>query len=83
MLMKGVHGYIQRYNGIGITDGANQVVVAAEAQGSGSENEQFPKMSDKPDETMRQLTGATEPLSDAIVEGDTGYFSENNLKAAE
>jgi hypothetical protein len=39
-------------------------------------------MSDKPDETMQRLTGNKEPLSGAIVEGDTGYFSEHNLQAA-
>jgi hypothetical protein len=50
-----------------------------EAQGSGSESGHFP---DKPDETMQRLTGNKEPLSNAIVEGDTGYFSEHNLKAA-
>jgi hypothetical protein len=74
--MKGAHGYVRGYNGIGIADGANQVIAAAEAQGGGSESGHFPDMPDKPDETMRQLTGAVEPLSDAIVEGDTGYFSD-------
>ncbi|MDR2792574.1 MAG: IS1182 family transposase, partial [Treponema sp.] len=36
--MKGAHGYVRGYSGIGIADGANQVLVAAEAQGSGSES---------------------------------------------
>jgi transposase len=56
-LIKGAHGYIQGYNGIGVADSANQVIVAAEAYGSGSENEQFPEMLDKLNETMRRLTG--------------------------
>jgi hypothetical protein len=81
VLMKGAHGYIRGYSGIGIADGAHQVLVVAEAQGSGSESGHFPDMPDKPDETMQRLTGNKEPLSDAIVEGDTGYFSEHNLRA--
>jgi hypothetical protein len=72
--LKGTHGYVRGYNGIGIADGANQVMVAAEAYGSGSESGHFP---DKPDETMQRLAGNKEPLFDAIVEGDTGYFSDS------
>jgi hypothetical protein len=44
--------------------------VAAEAFGSGNENETFPEMLV---ETMGTLSGEEEPLKGAIVEGDTGY----------
>jgi transposase len=81
--IKGAHGYIQGYNGIAVADSANQVIVAAEAYGSGSESEYFPEMLDNLKETMKGLSGEEEPLEDAIVEGDTGYFTEKNLKAAE
>jgi hypothetical protein len=40
-------------------------------------------MLDNLKETMKGMSGEEEPLKDAIVEGDTGYFSEKNLKAAE
>jgi transposase len=81
--IKGAHGYIQGYNGIAIADSAHQVVVAAEVFGSGSEGEHFPRMLDTLAETMSGLSGEEEPLADAILEGDTGYFSEKNLEAAE
>jgi hypothetical protein len=81
-MIKGPHGYIQGYNGIAVADSKNQVIVAAEAYGSGSENECFPEMLDQLNETMQELSGEDEPLKTAIVEGDTGYFSENNLREA-
>jgi transposase len=81
--IKGPHGYIQGYNGIAIADSTNQVIVAAEAFGSGSESEHFPRMLDKLNETMKELSGKKKPLKKAVVEGDTGYFSENNLQEAE
>jgi hypothetical protein len=39
--IKGAHGYIQGYNGIAVADSKSQVIVAAEACGSGSESEHF------------------------------------------
>jgi hypothetical protein len=32
---------------------------------------------------MGALSGEDEPLADAIVQGDTGYFTEHNLKEAQ
>jgi hypothetical protein len=80
--IKGPHGYIQGYNGIAIADSTNQVIVAAEAFGSGSEGEYFPLMLDKLNERMKEISGKEKPLKEAILEGDTGYFSENNLQEA-
>jgi hypothetical protein len=82
-MIKGAHGYIQGYNGIAVADSKSQVIVVAEAFGSGSESEHFPAMLDSLEETMEGLTGEERPLEDAIVEGDTGYFTERNLKEAE
>jgi transposase len=81
--IKGPHGYIQGYNGLAIADSKNQVIVAAGVYGSGSESEHFPEMLGQLEETMEELSGKEAPLSQAIVEGDTGYFSENNLREAE
>jgi hypothetical protein len=50
--------------------------VAAEAFGSGSESEHFPAMLESLNENMKTLTGNDRPLEEAIVEGDTGYFTE-------
>jgi hypothetical protein len=82
-LIKGAHGYIQGYNGIAVADSAKGVILTAEVYGSGSESEYFPEMLDSLTETMKGLTGEEAPLKKAIVEGDTGYFSENNLQEAE
>jgi hypothetical protein len=81
--MKGAHGYIQGYKGIAVADSKNQVIVAAEAFGSGNESEYFPGMLDKLKETMKDLSGKEEPLEESIVEGETGYFTEKNLREAE
>ncbi|MDR1469735.1 MAG: transposase [Spirochaetaceae bacterium] len=78
--IKGAHGYIQGYNGIAVADSKNQVTVAAETFGTGSEH--FPVMLESLNENMKTLTGNDRPLEEAIVEGDTGYFTEKNLKEA-
>jgi transposase len=81
--IKGPHGAIQGYNGIAGADSRSQVIVAAEAFGSGPEARAFPGMLDKLNENMKRLTGKEKPLEHALVEADTGYFSEENLQAAQ
>jgi hypothetical protein len=76
------HGYIQGYNGITIADSGNQVIVCAEAIGSGSESGCFPAMLDTLQENMKMVTGKDKPLKKALLEGDTGDFSEDNLQEA-
>ena len=80
--IKGPHGYIQGYNGIAIADSGSQVIVAAEAIGSGAESGCLPLMLDNLEANMRVVTGKKQPLETAIVLGDTGYFSEDNLQEA-
>jgi hypothetical protein len=80
--IKGAHGYIQGYNGIAVADSKNQVLVAAEAGGSGTESEHFPGMLESLSDNMKTVTGNDRPLEEAIIEGDTGYFTEKNLKEA-
>jgi hypothetical protein len=82
-VIKGSHGYIQGYNGSAVTDSANQVTVAAEAYGSGSENGHSPGMPGKLNGAMQEMSGEREPLKNAVMEGDTGFFSGNNLREAE
>jgi transposase len=80
--MKGAHGYLQGYNGIAVADSANQVIVAADAVGSGSEAGSFPLMLEKLEMAMQEVTGRKRPLRTALVTGDTGYYSEANLREA-
>jgi transposase len=79
--IKGPHGYIQGYNGIAIADSGNQVIVSAGVTGK-SESESFPEMLDSLEENMKMATGKKKPLRKALVEGDSGYFSEENLQEA-
>jgi len=78
--IKGPHGYIQGYNGIAIADSGNQVIVAAEAIGSGAESGCLPGMLDNLETNMRKVTKKKQPLEKSLVLGDTGYFSEENLQ---
>jgi len=81
-IIKGPHGYIQGYNGITIADSGNQVIVCAEAIGSGAENAAFPKMLENLEDNMKTITGKKKPLRKALIQGDTNYFTEDNLQAA-
>jgi len=80
--IKGPHGYIQGYNGIAIADAGSQVIVAAEAIGSGAESGCFPQMLDTLETNMHTVTKKDRPLKKSLVLGDTGYFSEENLQEA-
>jgi hypothetical protein len=81
--IKGPHGYIQGYNGIAASDSANQIIVAAQAVGSGPEAGEFPAILDEVNDAMKKLTGEEEPLKEKVIACDTGYFSEDNLQEAE
>ena len=81
--IKGPHGYIQGYNGITIADSGNQVIICSEAIGFGAENGCFPSMLDNLEKNMKIITEKKHPLENALLEGDTGYFTEANLQEAE
>jgi transposase len=80
--IQGPHGVIQGYNGIAVADSKNQVIIAAEAYGGVYEGEHFPEMLDQLETAMQGITKKKRPLRKAVVLGDTGYFSEDNLQAA-
>jgi hypothetical protein len=65
-----------------VTDSGSQIIVSAEVTGSGPESGSFPNMLEKLEENMKEVTGKDEPLKKALLEGDTGYFSEANLQEA-
>jgi hypothetical protein len=81
-LIKSPHGYIQGYNGITIADSGNQIIISAEAVGSGPESGCFPRMLDNFEEHMQTITGKEELLKKALLEADSGFFSEENLQEA-
>jgi hypothetical protein len=76
------HGVIQGYNGLAAADGKNQIIIAADANGSVAEGQFFASMLDKMAENLKAVAGKEEPLEGTTVLADTAYFSEDNLQAA-
>jgi transposase len=67
-------GVVQGYTGVAGVDEKHQVVVHAQAHGSGSEQEVLPGMLDG----LKELRAP-----DTILTADSGYYSEANLKQLE
>ena len=67
-------GVVQGYSGVAAVDAKHQVVVHAQAHGSGSEQEVLPGMLDG----LAQLRA-----DETIIAADSGYYSEANLKDLE
>ena len=67
-------GVIQGYTGVAAVDEAHQIIVEAQAHGSGSEQE-----------LLLPMTAAIQPIAKAhtVVCADSGYHSEENLKQLE
>lgn len=78
-LMKSGHGVIQGYTGVAAVDDRHQVVVHAEAFGTGQENALLPEVLDATAEHFKAL-GQPDALTDAAVTADAGYHSEDTLQ---
>ena len=67
-------GVIQGYTGVAAVDEKHQIIVEAQAHGTGSEQE-----------LLVPVTEAIQPLGKehTVVCADSGYYSEDNLKALE
>ncbi len=79
--MKCNRGVIQGYNGIAVVDDKSQVIVAAEAFGNGQEHAVLKPMLEQTESNLKEIYGQEESLAGTTVLADTGYFSEENLKA--
>jgi hypothetical protein len=64
-------GVVQGYTGVAAVDQKHQIIVEAQAHGTGSEHEVLAPMSDA-------LEGVRAP--DTVLTTDSGYHSEDNLK---
>ena len=82
--IKSSKGVIQGCNGIAVADEKNQVIIAAETFGRGQEQRFFKPLLDQTEENLKTITGNKEdnPLEGKTILADTGYFCEDNLKAA-
>lgn len=78
--MKGSHGVIQGYTGVAAVDSRAQLIVHAEAFGTGQENALLPEVAEHVRSHFASL-GKPDPFEHATVLGDSGYHSEASLKA--
>jgi len=78
--MKTSHGVVQGYTGVAAVDAKSQVVVHAQAFGTGQENSLLPQVIDDLRNDFKAIDDH-DPLSTATVLTDSGYHSEATLKA--
>ena len=79
------HGVIQGYNGVAAVDGRHQVIVHAEAIGSGQEHDLLEPMLEGTKENLQVIDDIKEEGTKDVLEGtkvvaDSGYHSEANMK---
>ena len=74
------HGAIQGYNGQGLVDSKHQVIVSAEAFGSGQDNEHLAPLVDLAKENLQGVGYPEEHLEGKVLSADANYHSEPNLK---
>jgi transposase len=80
-LIKSDEGFIQGYIGIAAADAKNQIIVAADVQGSSYEGGVFPGMLDEAVANIEEAGGAVK--ENAAILADNNYYSEENLTAAQ
>lgn len=78
--MKTSHGTIQGYNGQALVDGKHQVVVHAEAFGSGQDNQHLAPMIDGAKENIKKIGQSGDYFENKILTADSNYHNQNTLK---
>ena len=78
--MKTTHGVIQGYNGLALVDAKHQIVVQAEAFGSGHEHDLLQPMIEAAKETAAEAGLGEDYFQETRIIADTGCFEEDNLK---
>jgi transposase len=79
--MATAHGVIQGYNANTLVDAAHQVIVHAEVFGAGEDGCNAAPMLTGARDNLQAAGCGEEPLKDAQLSADTGYFSVENLEA--
>lgn len=77
--MKSSHGVIQGYTGTAAVDSQAQIVVHAEAFGTGQENALLPQITEAT-QTQMDAIGQGEASRHALHLADSGYHSEDTLR---
>jgi len=81
--MKTGHGVIQGYNGQAVVDEKHQFIVAAQAFGKGQDSSLLKPMLEETAENYKSIGKSDNYIENKCVIADTGYFSEDNLTAAQ
>ena len=81
--MKTGHGVIQGYNGQAVVDEKHQFIVAAKAFGKGQDSSLLKPMLKETEENYKSIGKSDNYIENKCVIADTGYFSEDNLTAAQ
>jgi transposase len=77
------HGPVQGYNGQALVDSKHQVIVHAEAFGSGDDSDLIPPMLDGAKENMQAIGESEDYFAGKIFTADSNYHSPTNLKKCE
>lgn len=81
--MKGPHGVIQGYSGIAAVDAKNQIVVHAQAHGSGNEQDTLIPAIQATQENLEAIASSPaqgELFAQASVAADAGFHTEKNVR---
>ena len=74
------HGVVQGYNANAMVDEAHQIIVQADAYGTGSDGKLMKPMLDGAKRNLEKIGLGEEYLHERVVSADTGYFSTDNLE---
>lgn len=81
--MKGPHGVIQGYSGIAAVDAKNQIVVHAQAHGSGNEQDTLIPAIQATRENLEAIASSPEQsdlLAQVSIAADAGFHTEKNMR---
>ena len=77
------HGTIQGYNAQALVDKEHQVIIQAEAFGSGQDNEHLAPMVDGAKENLKKIGQSEDYFEDKIFTADTNYHNQSTLEKCE
>jgi len=77
------HGTIQGYNAQALVDKEHQVIMQAEAFGSGQDNEHLAPMVDGAKENLKKIGQSEDYFEDKIFTADTNYHNQITLEKCE
>jgi len=80
-MIRSSSGYIQGYIGMAVSDAHNQIIVSAEAVGSATEGEHFPRLLDDALGNMEKVEVKPPEVNKRVMLGDNDFFSEDNFRA--